>query len=444
MPDNNQQVNIQQDIQTVQEIPIIPSMLDSLCSTLGLGWAAISRVTENKWVACSVKDDLGYNLGPGDEIPFENTFCKDVRNSGQLVVMDDATTDEQYKDHPIPAMFGFRSYLSFPIVLPDGTFFGTLCGLDPEPRKMNNPTVRGMFKLYSELIAFHLQNHKETSKGNDPLNKDLPLKERLEAQKKFTRTLETKVISITQELVKQNIIMDRMREDLRKFTSISSHQLQEPLRKMQVISSLIEEKEAERLSPQSKHYFRRIKRSAQQMRDLVTALFTYSQMAFQQGHFKSTSLDDLLKTPLETLKEEIESKNAEVKIRSSIDLNVNQEQFQLLLELMLDNSLKFSHPERTPEIVVEGKGISHDFNSHSLRVHGKGYKHITIQDNGIGFDPNLGDELFKLFQTLPGSEQNGSGAGLAVVKKVVENHHGFIKAHGDPGKGAQFDIYIPA
>lgn len=447
MNDQSLSPDIQHDIQHIQQINIIPTVLESLSTTLGLGWTAVSRVTDNQWIACSVKDELGFGLGPGDQIPFEDTFCKSVRNSGNLVVMDDAPNDETYCEHPIPKKFGFRAYLSFPITLPDGTFFGTLCGLDPESKKMNTPSVRKMFKLYSDLIGYHVYHQRELAaqlnSGEVTVPEELP--QHLAAQMNFISSLEKNVVETVQDLVAQNILIERMRDDLQRYTSISSHQLQEPLRKIQVISSLILDREADTLDPKSRKYFKRITKSATRMRDLIDALISYTQTAFQHGHFKSSSLEELLLKASGSLTHEIESTNATIELNGEVNLNVNEAQFQMLLEQVIGNSIKFAHPDRDPKIIIEGRQISHDFSSESVQALNRGYCQVSITDNGQGFEPKSADEMFGLFRTIPGpGSKHGSGAGLAIAKKIVENHQGFIQAHGVPGEGARIDIYVPA
>ena len=121
-----------------------------------MGFAAVARVTETRWIACGVKDDIAFGLRPGGELKVETTICHDIRQHRDPVVINCVAESEVYCRHPAPAMYGFQSYISMPIILPDGSFFGTLCAIDPKPRMLNSPKVIGMFKLFAELIAFHL------------------------------------------------------------------------------------------------------------------------------------------------------------------------------------------------------------------------------------------------------------------------------------------------
>ena len=122
-----------------------------------MGFAAVARVTETRWIACAVKDQISFGLQPGGELPVETTICNEIRESGEEVVIDDVPADAHYCRHPTPAMYGFRSYISMPIIRKNGHLFGTLCAIDPNPARLNNPEVIGMFKLFADLISFHLK-----------------------------------------------------------------------------------------------------------------------------------------------------------------------------------------------------------------------------------------------------------------------------------------------
>ncbi|MCW6511549.1 GAF domain-containing sensor histidine kinase [Lichenifustis flavocetrariae] len=147
------------DIELVSRIKAIPTILDVVCLTTGLGFAAVARVTEDSWIACGVRDTIEFGLQPGGELKLDTTICNDIRQTRKLVVIDNVVDDPEFCNHPTPAMYGFQSYISVPITLPDGTFFGTLCGIDAKPIRLNTPATIGMFTLYAEMIGFQLQAH---------------------------------------------------------------------------------------------------------------------------------------------------------------------------------------------------------------------------------------------------------------------------------------------
>ena len=148
------------DIVDIASIEAIPTILDVVCRTTGMGFAAVARVTEKRWVACAVRDDIAFGLQPGGELDVTTTICHEIRQSRTAVVINHVTEDEAYCGHPTPARYGFQSYISMPILMPDGTFFGTLCAIDPKPAQLSKPEVVGMFKMFADLIAFHLDAHR--------------------------------------------------------------------------------------------------------------------------------------------------------------------------------------------------------------------------------------------------------------------------------------------
>ncbi|WP_183575611.1 helix-turn-helix domain-containing protein [Mucilaginibacter sp. X5P1] len=138
-------VNIWSDINAINEIPIT-----------GMSFAAIARVTKDRWIAYSVLDEINFGILPGSELKLETTICYEIMHHQKAVVIDEVATDEVYAHHPTPAMYGFQSYISMPIFRQNGSFFGTLCAIDPRPAKINTPATIMTFKLFAELISFHL------------------------------------------------------------------------------------------------------------------------------------------------------------------------------------------------------------------------------------------------------------------------------------------------
>jgi GAF domain-containing protein len=149
----------QDDLDAIAAIPAVQSILEVVCRTTGMGFAAVARVTDEHWICCAVKDDIAFGLKPGGELELETTICNEIRDSRQLVVIDHVAQDPCFRDHHTPRRYGFQSYISQPIILPGGDFFGTLCAIDPRPNTLNTPVVLGMFKSFADLIAFYLDTH---------------------------------------------------------------------------------------------------------------------------------------------------------------------------------------------------------------------------------------------------------------------------------------------
>ena len=146
----------QADIDAVNGIATVQTILDVICRVTGMGFAAVARVTPDRWVALSVRDDIAFGLKPGGELKVESTICHEIRQCGEPVVIDHVAENAKWREHHTPRMYGFQSYISMPIFLRDGQFFGTLCAIDPKPAKLENFETIGMFRAFADLIAFHM------------------------------------------------------------------------------------------------------------------------------------------------------------------------------------------------------------------------------------------------------------------------------------------------
>ena len=153
-----EQHDFQDDIEAIDRIDAVPTILEVVCRVTGMGFAAVARVTEDRWVACKVLDNIDFGTKPGGELQVETTICDEIRRSRQSVVIDHVAEDEEFRGHATPAIYGFQSYISMPILRKDGSVFGTLCAIDPRPARLKTPETIGMFKLFAELIASHLDS----------------------------------------------------------------------------------------------------------------------------------------------------------------------------------------------------------------------------------------------------------------------------------------------
>jgi signal transduction histidine kinase/CHASE3 domain sensor protein len=260
-------------------------------------------------------------------------------------------------------------------------------------------------------------------------------------RKKF----EQEIVRKNRELQQKNAELQSINKELESFTFISSHDLQEPLRKIQNFASLILEDKQQPLSDKGKFYFERINVAAKRMQILIRDLLTYSRTTSSDRKFIDIHLSQIVLEVIDEFWEEIKEKNAIVEIGDMCEVKVIHFQFHQLIHNIIGNSLKFSNQHIPPIINVNGtikNGL--ELNNPNL-LPDKAYCHICISDNGIGFEPQYQDRIFEVFQRLHDKEKiPGTGIGLAIVKKIVDNHRGFITATGQLNKGATFDIYIPA
>ncbi len=131
----------------------IRTILADVCRLTDMGFSAVARVTEDRWIACQVLDKIEFGLTPGGELEIQKTICNEIRQHGQAVVFDDAHLDAAWRTHPVPIIYGFRSYASFPVTLADGAFYGTLCAIDPRPRDIESTEVVATMRAYAARVG---------------------------------------------------------------------------------------------------------------------------------------------------------------------------------------------------------------------------------------------------------------------------------------------------
>ena len=132
---------------------VIRGMLVQVCAMTDMGFAAVARVTHDRWIACQVLDKIEFGLEPGRELEIKKTICDEIRDSGIGVIIDDVDADQQWRTHPVPIIYGFKSYISLPIILPDGSFFGTLCAIDPVRRSVSSHDAVRVMTMFADQIG---------------------------------------------------------------------------------------------------------------------------------------------------------------------------------------------------------------------------------------------------------------------------------------------------
>ncbi|MDB5281607.1 MAG: cph1 [Bacteroidota bacterium] len=288
--------------------------------------------------------------------------------------------------------------------------------------------------FWASVVITAVHNDKNDVIGFSKVTHDLTEKKNVEDQLKNNASL----------LEQKNNDLEKMNKELQSFAYISSHDLQEPLRKIQTLISHFIDKETPNVTENGKHTLKRIQVSALRMQTLINDLLAYSRTGNAGKSYEVTDLNKMVENVKADLKEELQQKNAKIEWAHLCEVNIIPFQFSQLLHNLISNSLKFASADRPLQIRIEshtGKGA--EFNNESLSG-AKNYCHIRISDNGIGFDPRYSLKIFELFQRLHSNDEfTGTGIGLAIVKKIVDNHNGIITAHGELDKGASFDIYIP-
>jgi signal transduction histidine kinase/CHASE3 domain sensor protein len=248
----------------------------------------------------------------------------------------------------------------------------------------------------------------------------------------------------TLELEESNIELKSINEELESFNNIVSHDLQEPLHKIQMFISRIGASDKETISEQGRVYLSKIGISANKMQTLLIDLVNYSRTVKGDKVFEEVNLNDIVKLVIDDLSSDIEDKKAVIEVGTLPTIKGMSFQIDQLFVNLISNALKYSKDTVTPEINIYSEDIGVEEFYHDKLILDSDYHKIIIKDNGIGFKQEYAEKIFMLFQRLEtGPKYSGTGLGLAICKKIVDNHHGYIKVQSEPNVGTMFSIYLP-
>ena len=247
----------------------------------------------------------------------------------------------------------------------------------------------------------------------------------------------------TASLEESNRHLRAINAELESFNNIVSHDLQEPLRKIQMFISRIDEQESENLTENATDYFGRITALANRMQNLLIDLVNYSRAMKGDKAFATTDLNAIANDVLQELSLNIDERKALIKIGKLPEINAIPAQIHQLFVNLMSNALKFTKPGDQPQIKLAEEKIAENESRDGITFSAKDYVKLVFADKGIGFDQEFSEKIFLLFRRLEKETYDGTGIGLAICKKIVENHDGYIFAESGVGKGARFIIYLP-
>lgn len=247
------------------------------------------------------------------------------------------------------------------------------------------------------------------------------------------KAVEEKVRRYATELERSNL-------ELQDFAYVSSHDLQEPLRKIRAFGDRLYAKEADKLSEKGEDYLKRMVNAAERMQRLISDLLQFSRVSTHARAFEEVDLNEVVEGVLEDLEYAIEESQADVKISTLPVVEAEPVQMRQLFQNLLGNAIKFRKEGEHPEIKVDAKILERK--SFTNGVSGERYVKIMVKDNGIGFNENYKDKIFQIFQRLEGRKYEGSGIGLAICKRIATRHGGDIDASSIPNEGATFIVTL--
>lgn len=394
LPDySDEQGDFARDIERVAGISAVPVILDVVLRMTGMGFAAVARVTRDRWITCQSLDHLGFGLKPGDELPIESTLCNEIRDHREAVVFDDAVVDPLYKDHHTPRIYGLRSYISVPIILSNGQFFGSLCAIDPKPAQVNNPQVLGTFQLFAELIGHHLDSD-----------------ERLKA-------------------AQHSLERERQVSELREqFIAVLGHDLRNPIAAVDAgTSRLLKEGWTER----SPLVLKLMKASIGRMGGLVDNVMDLARARLGGGISLDLQEHDVAVT-LSHIIDELRVAHPERTIDVAFNLPVPLRLDRLRIAQMFSNlvSNALTHGVENGPVTVAGSAVD-------------GQLTLSVSNHGKPIPPDMMEKLFQPFRRGDlRPNMQGLGLGLYIASEIAKAHNGTITVLSDDAE-TRFTFEMP-
>lgn len=364
------------DIRAIERIDAVPLILDMICRTTGMGFAAVARVTEDRWIACSVKDSLNFGLKPGGELEIATTICNEIRDSRQGVVFDNAAEDPAFANHHTPRIYGLKSYISLPIILHDGTFFGTLCAIDPKPHRVNTPEIIGMFKLFADLIAEHL-------KAQDRLD-------------------------VSEARLEEERASSELRE---QFIAVLGHDLRNPLGAIGSGASILKQTVTD---DRSKRIVAMIEQSSRRMSELIENLLDFARGRLGAGLALSrethVTLEPVLQQVVNELRAAWPDRLVEVAFDFRAPVSVDGHRISQMVSNLLGNAFHHGDPARPVILKASSR---------------EGMLVVTVSNGGAPIPPLIKARLFQPFvRGEVNREQKGLGLGLYIASEIATAHGG--------------------
>jgi signal transduction histidine kinase len=387
--------DIAQSIAAIGRIEAVPTLLQVLCEITGMGFAVVTRVTDTTWTACAVKDDIQFGLKPGAQLTVDTTSCFDSRASHMPIVIEHASADSRYCTHGAPKPYQIESYISVPIVLTNGLYFGTLCALSPTHAKVAEPRIVSMFTRFAALIASQLESQ-------------------------YLREQEHTAL-----------LDERAAGELREqFIAILGHDLRNPLHAVYASGDMLERRLTD---PALLGIASRIKTNVRRMSSLIDDVLDFARGRLGGGIGVELTDVENINTGLATVVQELQDAQPDCKIISKISVDrmvrCDLGRLQQIASNLLGNALTHGQPNSPITITARA-----DENDLVLEVWNAG-KPIPPEYIGKIFEP--------FWRQSVSASRNGLGLGLHICSQIVRAHEGRISVTSSVEHGTQFTVRLP-
>lgn len=386
---------IARDVKAIGRIDAVPAVLKVLCQTTGMGFAAVARVTEGTWTACAVEDQIQFGLLPGGQLAIETTICTEVRNSRTPIVIDQASTNPLYCDHLTPRLYSIESYVSVPIVLSNGDYFGNLCAIDSRPAQVTEPRIVSMFLLFAELIALQLENERK------------------------------------RELAQTALLDERAAGELREqFIAILGHDLRNPLAAIAGCGQILQRKSTD---PGLISVAQRIDRSVRRMSGLIDDVLDFAKARLGGGIVVNLAAVGDLDRALVAVVHELQDAHPDRTIMSRVEIvgqvECDEARIQQIVSNLLANALTHGSPLKP--VVFSALTSAHELV-------------LTVSNEGDPIPPDSIDSVMLPFwRRSISANREGLGLGLYICAQIVQAHKGRIGVASTSEAGTTFTVHLP-
>lgn len=389
--------SIVEDVAAIGRIDAVPALLRIVCDVTGMGFSAVARVTSGTWTACAVQDSLGFGLVAGGQLGIDTTLCRESREARAPVVIDHASVDPLYREHRTPRIYGIESYISVPIILPSGEYFGNLCAIDRRPAEVSDPRIVGMFTGFAELIAAQLASDRSTAQQRAAL-----ANERAE------------------------------RELREQFIAILGHDLRGPLTGVLAGAEYLQ-LPAAGLQPRAIAVARRIGSSARRMSRLIDDILDFAKGRLGGGfELHLSDVHDVAEALREVVAEhQLSHPDREliVEIDAGRPVRCDRGRLQQLVSNLLANALVHGSPS-------EPITLSARIDDTSITV--------TVTNQGEPIPEASLPNIFTPFWRSPSSTaRRGLGLGLFICDQIARAHGGSLEVISSMSTGTTFAARLP-
>jgi signal transduction histidine kinase len=389
------QEEIARDVAAVGRLAAVPTLLQVLCDTTGMGFAAVARVTDRTWTLCAVEDQINFGLKPGGQLELETTLCIESKRSRSAIVIDHASQDERYQNHHTPRLYKIESYVSVPIVLSNGRYFGNLCAIDPRPAKVADPKVIGMFQRFAVLIGLQLDSELQHAEDEAALR------------------------------------IERAASELREqFVAILGHDLRNPLQAIAATGQLIEQKASD---PTVKEMAKRISKNVKRMSALISDILDFAQARLGGGIGVSIDAGGEVGSALRDVVKELQDAHPDreiiLDIRATCAIRCDIPRLQQVTSNLVANALthgSVNRPVRVSAVTEEREFV------------------LSVYNEGEAIPAEMLPRLFEPFwRRATGGHRQGLGLGLSICSQIVRAHEGTLTVASSNEEGTTFTARFP-